>query len=152
MQSFVIEGGRPLSGTVRAAGNKNGALPILAATILASAPVVLSNVPRIRDVETMVELLADLGADAAWTGPNEVTVDSAGVANRVRDDRLAGGRDARRIGKRQIALVSERLGRLDLQLSGVRRAVIDKCTCAQIVGYRRGHATLRSHRDGQYGI
>ena len=75
MQSFVIEGGRPLSGTVRAAGNKNGALPILAATVLASEPVRLQNVPRIIDVETMVELLADIGADASWTGPNEVTVD-----------------------------------------------------------------------------
>jgi UDP-N-acetylglucosamine 1-carboxyvinyltransferase len=80
MQSFVIEGGRPLSGTVRAAGNKNGALPILAATILASEPVTVANVPRIRDVETMVSLLADLGASAEWTGPNQVTVDSAGVS------------------------------------------------------------------------
>ncbi len=68
MQSFVIEGGRTLSGTVRAAGNKNGALPILAATVLASDEVRLSNVPRIRDVETMVDLLRDLGADAEWTG------------------------------------------------------------------------------------
>ena len=58
MQSFVIEGGRPLSGTVRAAGNKNGALPILAGTVLATEPVVVSNVPRIRDVETMVQLAA----------------------------------------------------------------------------------------------
>jgi UDP-N-acetylglucosamine 1-carboxyvinyltransferase len=79
MQSFVIQGGRPLSGTVRAAGNKNGALPILAATVLASGPVRLENVPRIIDVETMVELLVDIGADAAWTGPNEVTVDAANV-------------------------------------------------------------------------
>ena len=62
-ESFVIEGGRPLNGRVRAAGNKNGALPILAATLLASEPVTLSNVPRIRDVETMVELLEDLGAE-----------------------------------------------------------------------------------------
>jgi UDP-N-acetylglucosamine 1-carboxyvinyltransferase len=52
MQSFVIEGGYRLSGTVRAAGNKNGALPILAATLL-QEPVTLVNVPRIRDVETM---------------------------------------------------------------------------------------------------
>jgi UDP-N-acetylglucosamine 1-carboxyvinyltransferase len=80
MQSFVIEGGRPLAGTVRAAGNKNGALPILAATILASEPVILRNVPRIQDVETMVDLLADIGASAAWTGPNEVRVDAAGVS------------------------------------------------------------------------
>jgi UDP-N-acetylglucosamine 1-carboxyvinyltransferase len=88
MQSFVIEGGRPLSGTVRAAGNKNGALPILAATVLASEPVALTNVPRIRDVETMVELLADLGADATWTGANEVTVDPANVHKTSLDPEL----------------------------------------------------------------
>lgn len=75
----MIEGGRALSGTVRAAGNKNGALPILAATLLAAEPVRLENVPRIRDVETMVELIADLGAAASWTGPNEVTIDASGV-------------------------------------------------------------------------
>ena len=79
MQSFVIEGGRPLSGHVRAAGNKNGALPILAATLLASEPVTLRNVPRIRDVETMCELLADVGADVAWTSTNDLVVDSSGA-------------------------------------------------------------------------
>ena len=93
MQSFVIEGGRPLSGTVRAAGNKNGALPILAATVMASGPVVLSNVPRIRDVETMVEILADLGADAAWTGPNDIRVDATGVGKTALDPVL--GREIR---------------------------------------------------------
>ncbi len=89
MQSFVIEGGRPLSGTVRASGNKNGALPILAACALASDEVRLSNVPRIRDVETMVELLADLGADVEWTGPNEVRVDPRGVSKTDLDPELA---------------------------------------------------------------
>ena len=89
MQSFVIEGGRTLSGTVRAAGNKNGALPILAATVLASDEVQLSNVPRIRDVETMVELLLDLGADAEWTGSNEVRVDPRGVRKTDLDPDLA---------------------------------------------------------------
>jgi len=79
MQSFVIEGGRALSGTVRAAGNKNAALPILAASLLASEEVRLSNVPRIRDVGTMVELLVDTGADAEWTGPNEIRIDPRGV-------------------------------------------------------------------------
>src|ERR687895_2134806 len=79
VQSFVIEGGRPLSGHVRAAGNKNGALPILAATLLATEPVTLRNVPRIRDVDTMCELLVDVGADLEWTGPNDLFVDSSGA-------------------------------------------------------------------------
>jgi UDP-N-acetylglucosamine 1-carboxyvinyltransferase len=74
-ESFVIEGGRPLHGRLRAAGNKNGALPILAATLLADGPVELSNVPRIRDVETMVALLENVGADAEWQGRNEIRVD-----------------------------------------------------------------------------
>ncbi len=89
MQSFVIEGGRPLSGTVRASGNKNGALPILAASLLASDDVYLSNVPRIRDVETMVELVADLGADIDWTGPNEIRVDPSGVSKTDLDPDLS---------------------------------------------------------------
>jgi UDP-N-acetylglucosamine 1-carboxyvinyltransferase len=89
MQSFVIEGGRPLSGTVRASGNKNGALPILAACVLASDEIRLSNVPRIRDVETMVELLADLGADVEWTGPNDLRVDPRGVAKTDLDAELS---------------------------------------------------------------
>ena len=50
---FQVQGGRPLSGTVRPAGNTNAALPILASTLLADGPVHLSNVPRIRDVQTM---------------------------------------------------------------------------------------------------
>jgi UDP-N-acetylglucosamine 1-carboxyvinyltransferase len=88
MQSFVIQGGRPVSGVIRAAGNKNGALPILAATVLASEPVELSNIPRIRDVEVMVELLCDLGADAAWVAPNEVRVDSSGITKTELDPDL----------------------------------------------------------------
>jgi UDP-N-acetylglucosamine 1-carboxyvinyltransferase len=87
MQSFLIEGGRPLSGTVRTAGNKNGALPILAATILASAPVQLTNVPRIRDVQTMLELLADIGADVEWLG-GELRVDTANVHKTELDEEL----------------------------------------------------------------
>jgi UDP-N-acetylglucosamine 1-carboxyvinyltransferase len=89
MQSFVIEGGRALGGTVRASGNKNAALPILAACVLANEPVRLSNVPRIRDVETMVELLADIGAEVEWTGPNVVDVDPLGVSKTDLDAELA---------------------------------------------------------------
>ena len=59
----MIEGGRPLNGRVKAAGNKNGALPILAACLLTTEPVLLQNVPRILDVETMIALVRDLGVD-----------------------------------------------------------------------------------------
>src|SRR5689334_10736984 len=83
--AFVIEGSQPLSGRIRAAGNKNGALPILAACLLASDPVTLTNVPRIRDVDTMLELLSDLGSDAGWTGPNEVRIETATVAKSAPD-------------------------------------------------------------------
>src|SRR5881275_108542 len=86
--AFVIDGSRRLSGTIRAAGNKNGALPILAACLLADGPVALTNVPRIRDVDTMLELLADLGADASWTGPNEVRVHAADVTKHAPDPAL----------------------------------------------------------------
>src|SRR5579864_4444636 len=79
VESFVIEGGRPLRGHVRASGNKNGALPILAACLLTHEPVELSNVPRIRDVDTMLELLADLGAEVEWQGRNDVRVHASDV-------------------------------------------------------------------------
>ena len=88
-EAFVIEGGTALSGSIRAAGNKNGALPILAATLLADDPVTLSNVPRIRDVETMIDLLNGLGADADWTGPNDVRVDASGLSSYEVDPELA---------------------------------------------------------------
>ena len=88
-ESFVIEGGQPLSGRVRAAGNKNGALPVLAACLLTSEPVVLSNVPRIRDVDTMMALISALGAEVEWTGENEVRVHAADVSSYELDPDLA---------------------------------------------------------------
>src|SRR6266540_685573 len=87
-ESFVIDGGRPLYGRIQAAGNKNGALPILAASLLTSEPVVLRNVPRIADVETMLELLNDVGAEADWAGPNEVHVHAADVMKQELDEEL----------------------------------------------------------------
>src|SRR6476469_3053340 len=72
-------GGRPLEGRIRASGNKNGALPILAACLLTAEPVLLHNVPRIVDVETMIELLNDIGAEADWVGPNDVQVHASAV-------------------------------------------------------------------------
>src|SRR6266568_3822809 len=88
-QALVIEGGNPLNGRIRASGNKNGALPILAACLLADEPVTLSNVPRIRDVETMLELVCVTGANAEWTGANEVRVDPQGLSSHEIDTVLA---------------------------------------------------------------
>ncbi len=79
VETFVIEGGVPLSGTVRPAGNKNAALPILAACLLTADPVTLDNVPRIRDVEAMIELLLDVGVEVEWLDANTVRVWAADV-------------------------------------------------------------------------
>ena len=86
--SFSVTGGRPLKGIIRPAGNKNAALPILAATLLAEGPCRIDNVPHIRDVETMLELLAHLGAAVQWTGPNSVEVNAAHAEPRELDPAL----------------------------------------------------------------
>ena len=79
MEKFVIEGGAPLSGTVAPAGNKNGALPLIAASLLTGDELVLRNVPRIADVEAMIDLVADLGATVDWRADNELAICGAGV-------------------------------------------------------------------------
>ena len=81
---FIVEGGHRLSGTIRPSGNKNGALPIVAATLLTEHPVTLENVPRIRDIETLVELLRSVGAEAEWTARNTLHVH----AKEVRPEKL----------------------------------------------------------------
>ena len=70
MEQFVIEGGHALRGTVTPSGNKNAALPILAGCLLTAEPVILHNVPRIRDVETMRQLICDLGAAVEELDPH----------------------------------------------------------------------------------
>ncbi|MBW7933236.1 MAG: UDP-N-acetylglucosamine 1-carboxyvinyltransferase [Gemmatimonadaceae bacterium] len=82
---FLVEGGSPLHGTIRPSGNKNAALPIVAATLLTEHPVTLHNVPRIRDIEILVELIATTGADARWTGPNTLQVHAKQVSARTLD-------------------------------------------------------------------
>jgi UDP-N-acetylglucosamine 1-carboxyvinyltransferase len=107
-ESFVIEGGHPLGGRVRAAGNKNGALPILAACLLTDEPVTLSNVPRIEDVESMLGLLRALDVGVEWIGANEVRVHAADLgayeadevyANRIRASFLLAGPLLARVGR-----------------------------------------------------
>ncbi len=85
---FVVQGGRALNGTVTPAGNKNAALPAIAATLLADGPVELGNMPRIRDVETMLALVADLGAAVTWIGPNTVRIDARPAKSKSLDPEL----------------------------------------------------------------
>jgi UDP-N-acetylglucosamine 1-carboxyvinyltransferase len=87
-ERFIVRGGGRLVGTIRPAGNKNAALPILAATLLCDGPVDLTNVPRIRDVETMVDLLRHLGAETEWTGTNSIRVDARSAESRPLDPAL----------------------------------------------------------------
>lgn len=86
MEKFIIEGGRVLSGRVRPSGNKNEALPAVAACLLTDEPVVLQNVPFIRDVEVMFEVLGHLGCTIERLGPNSVRVCAAGLGDRPRLD------------------------------------------------------------------
>ena len=71
---FIVEGGRRLSGTIRPSGNKNAALPIVAAALLTEHPVTLENVPRIRDIETLVDLIKTTGTQAEWKGRNTLYI------------------------------------------------------------------------------
>ena len=76
---YIVEGGHRLSGTIRPAGNKNAALPIVAAALITDQPVQLENVPRIRDIETLVELIRTTGAECDWTGPNALRIHAKSV-------------------------------------------------------------------------
>jgi UDP-N-acetylglucosamine 1-carboxyvinyltransferase len=88
MEKFVIDGGVPLSGTVVPAGNKNGALPIIAAALLTADEVVISNVPRISDVESLVDLLEGLGVEVEWRDSNELVLCAAGATPDAELDRV----------------------------------------------------------------
>ncbi len=74
MAKFIVEGGTPLRGTITPAGNKNEALPLVAAAMLTDEPVTLRNVPRIRDVKGMLEIAAALGARIEEQGPHVVRI------------------------------------------------------------------------------
>jgi UDP-N-acetylglucosamine 1-carboxyvinyltransferase len=70
MNQYLIEGGYPISGTIKASGNKNAALPCIAAALLTDEPVILRNIPNIEDVQVMLSVFRTLGGDVAPLGPN----------------------------------------------------------------------------------
>jgi UDP-N-acetylglucosamine 1-carboxyvinyltransferase len=90
MSTLLIEGGRRLSGTVEVEGNKNAALPLLAACLLTSDECILHNVPRIRDVEVMARLLVDLGAEVDGIGGPMLRVRCPTLTNDEPDSTLVG--------------------------------------------------------------
>jgi UDP-N-acetylglucosamine 1-carboxyvinyltransferase len=90
MSTLLIEGGRRLSGSVAVEGNKNSALPLLAACLLSSEECVLSNVPRIGDVEVMAKLLQNLGGEVDGVGSSTLRVRCARVTSDEPDPALVG--------------------------------------------------------------
>ena len=143
MEKFIIEGGVPLSGEVTPAGNKNAALPLVAACLLTDQPVVLHNIPQIQDVRVMRNLLESLGADIQDLGatswritcrnlrPAEMNPD---LCRRIRASILVAGPMAARIGEFKLPppggdVIGRR--RLDTHILALRALGVD-------VEYERG--------------
>jgi UDP-N-acetylglucosamine 1-carboxyvinyltransferase len=89
MEKFVIQGGVPLSGELTVAGNKNAALPILAACLLTEEELLLHRVPRIRDTEAQIAILERLGVEVAWVADNSVRLCARGVSETSVDEELS---------------------------------------------------------------
>jgi UDP-N-acetylglucosamine 1-carboxyvinyltransferase len=132
MEKFVIEGGHPLNGVVVPSGNKNAALALLPATLLTDQKVVLENVPRIKDVETMLAIMADIGVDVEWSGDHQVTVQArdltathldANLCREIRASILLAGPMLARCGRIYLPLPGgDVIGRrrVDTHLAGLR--------------------------------
>jgi UDP-N-acetylglucosamine 1-carboxyvinyltransferase len=108
MHKYLIEGGFPVKGRIKASGNKNAALPCIAATVLAGAPVILRNIPDIEDVQVMLDVQRHLGAAVSAIGPNAWRIDPRSInrfdvppeeAHKVRASILFAGPLLARFGK-----------------------------------------------------
>jgi UDP-N-acetylglucosamine 1-carboxyvinyltransferase len=89
MEKFVIQGGAPLAGELTVAGNKNAALPILAACLLTEEELLLHRVPRIRDTEAQIALLERLGVEAVWIADNSLRLCAGSVSEVAVDEELS---------------------------------------------------------------
>lgn len=89
MQQFIIEGGNPLSGTIKASGNKNAILKMLPACLLTSEPVILRNVPNIGDVRVTIDILKQLGASVEWLDSSSLKVQAKDISTTTVDPTLA---------------------------------------------------------------
>lgn len=89
MARFIVEGGTPLRGEITVVGNKNAALPLIAASLLTDEPVTLRNLPNIRDVDGMLEILSALGAKVERLDPHAVRITAKGVDRTAVDPALS---------------------------------------------------------------
>ncbi|MCP4601746.1 MAG: UDP-N-acetylglucosamine 1-carboxyvinyltransferase [Proteobacteria bacterium] len=85
MASFIVEGGVPLSGEFVPAGNKNEALPVLAASLLASSPIIINNIPHIGDINEMIQILQGLGAKIKSTPDGDLEIDPSEIGDNEPD-------------------------------------------------------------------
>ena len=79
MDKYEIEGSYPLKGKIKASGNKNAALPCLAAALLTDEEVILENIPEIEDVSVMVRILKQLGSKVTWLGTNKYSIKTTDI-------------------------------------------------------------------------
>lgn len=115
MAEFHIQGGFPLNGVIRASGNKNAALPILCASLLADDGVWIRNIPRIGDVDTLLALLESMGMRFAWQGRYDVRTSASGLSDKPLDADLC-----RKV-RGSVLLAApllHRFGRVELPLPG----------------------------------
>lgn len=149
MDQFIIEGGHPLKGTVRPSGNKNAALPLLAACLLTDSPVTLHNVPAIRDVAAMRKILLDLGTTIEELDPHTLRLTSTGLRKTQLDPELC---KAIRASLLLAGPLLARLGHVELPQAGGdaigRRRVDTHFQAFDALGATlsfNGHATLKTN-------
>ena len=83
MVEYHVEGGFPIKGTIKASGNKNAALPCIAACILTKEPVILNNIPEIEDTGVMFDVLRSLGVSVESLGPNSWKVEAKNIKRAI---------------------------------------------------------------------
>ena len=81
MDAFKIIGGQPLRGEVTISGAKNAALPILMTALLSQTPITFSNVPKLNDIETSIQLLTQFGAKIQWISEDQLRIDASNIDN-----------------------------------------------------------------------
>ncbi|MCX7725280.1 MAG: hypothetical protein N2053_00375, partial [Chitinispirillaceae bacterium] len=81
MNRFIVEGKKKLSGSITVSGNKNEVLPLIAASLLSSKPVTLSNIPAIGDVKTMCYIAESLGVKIVWEREDTIIIDPKNLSN-----------------------------------------------------------------------